>query len=82
MTWDGKERRKFVDADLRDMIIRMDANLTHSVEWQKKHEETDNIRFVEVNDKLKPLEQFYWKCLGGVAVIVIIVNIALKVIVK
>jgi hypothetical protein len=63
--WDGVERRKGLNADDHDLLLRIDAKLDHIIDDVKEHD-----------DRLK----FHDKVIYGIGGALVIIEVALKVI--
>lgn len=61
--WDGKERRR-VDTEVRDLVIRIDANLTNHINTVSKHVEDDNIRFQKIDKDITIQSRIIYGALG------------------
>ncbi len=68
MTWDGVERRK-MSGDERDLLIRIDTNLTNHIAVMATHVIDDNIKFNEVKKDLAFNNKILYGALGIIAFI-------------
>ena len=62
----------------RDMLIRIDANLSNLLETFKQHILDDKVSFNQQDTRIKNLEKAYWIGIG----IIVVLNIFFKVIIK
>ena len=79
-SWDGQKRRTSdVNAGIHDLVIRIDENvkaLKENFILHKEdlvaHKEDDDKKFRDINKRITPLEQAYWKMTGILALLIIL----------
>ena len=67
MKWNGKERRKFMNQDQVDrdrLLTEVHTNVVHIVEWSKRHDEDDTIRFEAINKRVRWAEKLLYGAVG------------------
>jgi hypothetical protein len=58
------------------------TKLDHLCGWTREHEKKDTTAFESMTSRLATLENFRWYLAGGIAVLVVAVQVVLKVVVK
>ena len=68
MSYDGQERRKGdMIQEERDLLIRIDTNLTNMTHTMDAHILTDASSFKEINNKIGWLQKIVFMGLGALA---------------
>lgn len=78
--WDGHERRKngSMNHEERDLLIRIDSNLINLIGRFDNHVIDDKVAFKKNSDEIDFLKKITYMGLG----ILIVVNLALKLLIK
>lgn len=71
---DGQERREAenMSQEERDLLIRIDANLTHLTSEMKAHIIADSNAFEKINSKIGWLQKIVFMGLGALAILKLI----------
>jgi hypothetical protein len=70
--WKGKERRKQMNQDQieRDRLLtEVHSDVRHIVDWSKKHDDQDTIRFDSMDKRLKWAEKIGYGFIGVIVFI-------------
>lgn len=71
--WNGEERRK-MNQEERDILIRLDQNVTNLVKTLEIHIKSDFDCFKEQGGRIKVLERVIWMGFGVIGFISIILK--------
>ena len=61
-----------------DLLLRIDERMAESRRWQEEHMERCHLAHEAHDNKIRSLEEWKWKEAGGVSVVMLLLQLALR----